>query len=267
MEDEDWELWEKFGMYHLAMKINSFKLLGYKTITFDRLHKGALIEDSIKDIEFIINEVAVIRSMTEMTPNISSKLLSFKKNEPFTWIEGNYIVQNAPNGKAIDFWSCHQILDGRILIDVDQRKDISDKIGTKGLDKYVKWALEVIPEQIGKKVVKVVGIFPGKSEPAQKMVLPQQSYLVTKKESTKYHGIFATYPPANPYFSINNPSLLQTTIKSSMRGKDSGKLSQIATAILLERDKNGLFKTKKDLYNRVKELEGVVFSEFLMFED
>mgnify|MGYP005849614035 CR=1 FL=1 len=262
-------IWEKFGSCYLAMKINSLVKLGCDRVSLKKLHQGAWFADNFSDLMVRLKPVSLVQSASPMHKNQPSRLLALKTREPFDWTTGSFVVWNAPAGEAIDSWACYETDDECLVIDVDQRKAVGKKVGPKELKLLVERARAMIPTTIeGKEVSCIVGIFSGKAELAQKMEIPASSFLVTKAQSVAYHGIFASYGPANPYRSVNDPDLTQSTLASMMRGKDSATLPSIARKILEERNSKR-FVSEEDLRNRPSlcgQLEGIKFSEFLEFD-
>jgi len=267
MKDPDWVLWENFGACYHAMKINSFLRLGFKKIHLHQLHKGAVIHEEINDLQVCLKEVSLVRSSVPMNPKLPANLMRFKEyGNSFDWSSGSFVVWNEHDGEGIDSWSCYHLPDGKLVIDGDQRKAVSGKLGTKPLADLVGNALAVLPTEIeNKDIFRIVGVFSGKAEQAKKLAFPKNAYVVTKEVSAKYHGIFSSYPPANPYISINDPGLTQSTLVSTMRGQNSATFPALTKEILDER-KSGRFTSEEDLRARVKGLDKIEFSEFILFE-
>lgn len=222
-DEEQWQLWEKFGACYHAMKINSFVRLGITEISIGELHQGADLRPEIRDIRVKLKPVKVIRSGTPMNPKLEPVLRSFRVGSPFDWTNFSYVVLNAPDGEGIDIWTCYEgIVDGTVIVDADQRKAISKPAQTEILKEIVEKAFGILPDEVkGKRVVKIIGCMmitserktkePKLSKPKSKdlkpskskqLTIPESTYLVTKRQggSLSWH-FFILWSCESCYFN------------------------------------------------------------------
>ena len=114
-----------------------------------------------------------------------------------------------------------------------------------------------------------IGIFSiGGTFDSAKTELLANSFVVGRRETSKYYGVFSSHPVVSPYVNVNDPLVLQTWILRCLSGVDGDLLRLFSKGVVEERRK-GNFKNQEDLVERLRGefdfIDNVQFSPFLLY--
>lgn len=251
-DEEDWLLWEHFGVAEKAMSQNALLYLGRNSCPFSELRRGAVTSHQLKGTVINLEPASIFRSNEPLAIDTQTIVSQYKRPEvKKTWTNGKLIVMNGSNGEGIDIWSRVPIHNSKsFLLELDSRKREAKKLTTKVLERYYSKAKSVIPTICNQDQI-AVGIISVASEFDDRTPLPEDCYVVSRSQIKDYFGIFANHPIVWPYVNVNDPLMNQSWIQSTLSGKTTEILSEFSRIVVEERRK-GPFKDESDLKSRVK---------------
>jgi hypothetical protein len=201
-EKPAWQIWEIFGAYFHALRINALLILGFDTVKIGELFDGSLLKVS-DNIALKLRPMEVICSKEEYSEDLGPIIHDSDNIEDSrNWIEEGLVVLNAVSGEGIDIYFSLANKNGKHVIITDQRKRDSNKLGTTSITKLLSKAR--ITPNIPDAVVYPC-IFSVFAYPAINMInIPDKSIIVTSKESEEYFASLWYHPAASPYIHIND---------------------------------------------------------------
>jgi hypothetical protein len=265
---QPWQLWEKFGAYFYALRMNAFLILGKSCVSIGEFLKGALIAENIRDIEINLAPANVFFSQdsfgADTTFSISKQ---HNKQEKVDWIKKRCVKVNGDNGEGVDiFFAQGNAVDNSPIIFVDQRKRAYGKFHQSQTKSFLD-KLSIRPESLPSALM-IRGVMNCVSLDAlgTDFSVPSGCYLMSRKQSKIFHGSLAYHPACSPYVSIN--SSCKTALKTLFLGTEKA-VNQAVEKILGKRKETSYgFQNREDLQNfLVEEKEDVqlIDDDFLEF--
>eukprot|EP01125_Pyxidicula_operculata_P012989 TRINITY_DN4278_c1_g1_i1.p1 TRINITY_DN4278_c1_g1~~TRINITY_DN4278_c1_g1_i1.p1 ORF type:complete len:570 (+),score=29.88 TRINITY_DN4278_c1_g1_i1:178-1710(+) len=203
---EPWVLWEKFGACFHALRINSFLVLGYKSVPFSYLCSGALMNDCTEEVN--LRPVKIIRSSIKYDEEIPERIgVITNPSEVYNWVKGDnhcgVVVLNAPGGEGLDIFFALERTHGKgYVICVDQRKRVSQGIGKKGAKDLLEEE-NILPDCC-KDATLIRGLFnPYPHFKVSASELPSNCFVVSYSTTYNYHLSLYTHPASSPCININ----------------------------------------------------------------
>ena len=239
-----WQLWEVFGAYFHALRINSIIIVGRSVGKVKRLFKGAIVNGCEDEVE--LRPMLVMETEDQFSADMSSPLISRKGHyrERHDWLKEGYVVINGDGGKGVDlFFALKKVNspDGYVVF-ADQRKRVGgSNLGKVGVSNLLQKAL-IMPRFFTADSTLVRCLFScvtyAKIEADD---LAGNSIVVAYGQNRKYHGTLWTHPASSPFIKINTDPL--SYIKMVLSGKDKDKLAEA----ILERRKTVTFSSSAEL--------------------
>ncbi len=206
---EPWHLWELFGAYFHAARINALQVIGKRVMKACKLFSGALVNGCIDKV--VLRPVRVFRAAAacqygeDLGDEISRMANEAEKRH---WITGDQgigtVVVNGSNGQGVDIFFCFK-REGtdQYLVCVDQRKRVAKALGQKVAVDLLECARGQTPSILEGAVV-IAGLcsmFPNYHGDAD--TLPSNSFVVSRSCSGLYHGGLAGHPASRPFVDVN----------------------------------------------------------------
>jgi hypothetical protein len=230
---EPWHLWELFGAYFHAARINALQVLGHTTVKFRDICGGALVKGCVEMVR--LRPVKVFRAAFQFGRDTGNTIAQFgHPQQQGHWITGEAdgvgsVVVNGTNGQGVDIFFCLQkeSCSAEYVVCVDQRKRVPKSLDTKVASDLIEHARASLPAVLVNPTM-VVGLcsmypsFGGDTES-----LPDNSFVVSRNCSGAYHGGLAGHPASRPIVAVN------TDTKASIQMflcKDAPKVAQAICA-------------------------------------
>jgi hypothetical protein len=232
---QPWQLWEKFGAYFYALRINSFLVLGKSQVTVGELLNGALIAEDIRSVQIQLVPTSVFTSQDAFGADTSSEISrQHNPKKVVDWIKSGYIVINGDGGEGVDiFFAQRNAVEDQVVVFVDQRKRTQGKFHSDTarsiLDKLI-----VCPEFLQESALVDRGVMNCVSLAAfGKEAVPPGCYLMSREQSAIFHGSLAYHPACIPCVSINTSC--KTALKTVLTGRSSTAVDRAAEKLVRKR--------------------------------
>jgi hypothetical protein len=198
---EPWHLWELFGAFDHAARINALQVIGESVVEFSKICIGALVNGCAERVR--LRPVRVFRAATtcQYGKHLGDEIAKAGHgHEKCHWITGDSgigsVVVNGTNGQGVDIFFCFPTESvGNYIVCVDQRKRVAKVLGTKvaaDLIEYVR-ALTPVVLKDATVIAGLCSMFPNYRN--DEAALPDSSFVVTRNCSDAYHGWLDTLHP------------------------------------------------------------------------
>lgn len=237
---EPWQLWETFGACFHAIRINSFLVLGSRTVSVSQLF--GVGSDKTSDITVQLRPVEVFRSADALSNELGVTLRE-ATNATYTrqWIgenkgEAGVVVINGIGGAGVDvFFSLpleHKDTAKveNYMVFLDQRKRVATN--TMALSTANDWIAKARAAYTDDNtVVGLFSMFPRAEIPAND--LPDVSFVISKAQTKAYHGSFWSHPAACPFVDLQEDNT--TTLCLLLKGGNEVDRKALAREIIARR--------------------------------
>ena len=219
-----WKLWEVFGAYFHALRINSMIIVGKKILKLFELFKGALINGCTDEI--VLKPMLVMETEDKFSIDIPATIRrkgnSLEKRD---WLTDGLVIINGEGGKGVDIFFAlkKNSADGHVIC-VDQRKRVAVKTFGKKTANDLMDKARIIPSILSNAdtvVPCIFSCFASSTIPIENM--SRNSVIVTFSQSQNYHGCLNTHPASSPSVNINADSI--SYIQMLFSGKDARLLA------------------------------------------
>lgn len=248
---EPWQLWEKFGAYFHAARINALQILGEEVVPFSRIITGALKNGC--DAKVKLRPMEVFVTSTEFDVKISENIPQFQHTS-FTvnWVGGDrgvgYVVVNGAGGRGVDIFFALELASGprSYVVCTDQRKREAKCLGKVRASSLIEKA-RVTPEIAGVQnvIVGLFSLFPHFDQAAED--LPLDSFVVAYEQSGPYHGSLQFHPASSPCVCLNDDPT--SSLCMILQGRDK----RDAANAIVRRRQNARFQTVRELQEFLRE--------------
>jgi hypothetical protein len=248
---QPWQLWEKFGAYFYALRINSLIVIGRNEVYLSQLLHGAIMTDDILELKVQLIPTKVFSSfdiLQEETPRFIS--CKGNVNEKMDWSTGECIVVNGDSGPGVDiFFALRSYDSSRVIFFLDQRKRIHGSFTLAQALKDLE-AARIIPCVLGSSnIINIQGVLNCLPDAGfTKERLPDFSFIVTRKELPFFYGSLAIHPACSPLLHVNVAN--KSALEYIFTGKDSKKLVDVV--LQKRKDPEGGFESIESLDQFVK---------------
>ncbi|KAI3655415.1 hypothetical protein MP638_000215, partial [Amoeboaphelidium occidentale] len=214
---EPWKLWEKFGAYFHALRINALLIIGVSKAKISEIFPDTLINCRLDD-ELLLKPTAVLHSSDALDVCSTPEIGVFgHPSEKHNWLDENIVVVNASGGKGVDIFFALKTTYGRTVVFLDQRKRVASTALSIGrinsLLNSTRLKLPFLPRDS----LVIACLFNCLvSASVWSTSLPLNSIVVTKRNLEAYHGSLYTHPAAAPFVDINHDPV--TYIKMVLDG-------------------------------------------------
>jgi hypothetical protein len=227
-----WQLWEVFGAYFHALRINSFIIVGHSVVKVKQLFKGAIVNGCEDEVE--LRPMQVMETTDKLSTDMSSPIIRRKGNdvERHDWLKEGLVIINGDGGEGVDVFFAlkKKSLDAYVLF-TDQRKRVAgNNLGKIGASNLLQKA-SIMPRILPANNTLVTCLFSCvvyaniRAED-----LAENSIVVAYGQNQRYHGTLYTHPASSPFVKINTDPI--SYIQMLFSSKDKRKL---AYAILAQR--------------------------------
>jgi hypothetical protein len=247
---QPWQLWEKFGAFFYALRINSLIIIGNTSVLCSQILHGAKMTDDIVDICVNLLPTKVFWSANHLDANTPRHVQRLgNAHERIDWTSGGSIILNGVSGVGVDIFFALPITDDpkRRVLFVDQRKRIYGSFGLSQVKEYLESARirpMVLDDAI---VIRGVTNFLPRANFTEKS-LPPFSFVVARKESCVFHGSLSFHPACSPMTQINIAH--RTALKQVFKGRDSENFIDIV--LQKRKEPDGGFNNMDSLEQFVK---------------
>ncbi len=206
---EPWHLWELFGAFYHAARINALQITGKAVVKFSKVCGGALVNGCAERVR--LRPVRVFRAATtcQYGKDLGDEIAKAGHgHEKCHWISGDggigSVVVNGSNGQGVDIFFCFPTESvGNYVVCVDQRKRVAKALGTKVSADLIEYARALTPAVL-KDATVIAGLcsmFPNYRR--DEATLPDNSFVVSRNCSNAYHGGLAGHPASRPFVTVN----------------------------------------------------------------
>ncbi|KAI3632076.1 hypothetical protein MIR68_009912 [Amoeboaphelidium protococcarum] len=227
-----WQLWEVFGAYYHALRINSLIIVSGSQCRVSDLLKGALYNLS-SDFEVELKPMRVMETADKFSKSMK-QLVGRKghENEQHDWLNEGLVLINGEGGAGVDlFYALKKFESDGYVVITDQRKRTGGSdLGAARLNSLLENA-RIMPDIIASNSCVIPCLFScitnanvGESD------LPEPSVVVSYSQSQQYHGTLFTHPASSPFVNVNKDPI--SFILMLLSGNDK---RTVAEAILLRR--------------------------------
>ncbi|KAI3643840.1 hypothetical protein MP228_010004 [Amoeboaphelidium protococcarum] len=247
-----WQLWEVFGAYYHALRINSLLIVGRPIVQVKELFKGAIVNGCEDYVQ--LKPMLVMETDDHFSADISSTSFGRKGNnsERHDWLREGLVVVNGEGGQGVDLFFAlqKQSSDGYVVF-TDQRKRVGgNNLGLVGISNLLQKA-QIMPRILASNSTLVTCLFSCVAEANVRATdLAENSVVVVYRQSRRYHGTLWTHPASSPFVRINTDPV--SYIQMVLAGRDKRKL---AGAILVQRETHP--------FTSINELEAFVHQQQL----
>jgi hypothetical protein len=247
---QPWQLWERFGAYFYALRVNALLLLGRSVISVREFLNGALVATDIANIKIKLVLAQVFLCKTafgpETIPHISSRHDTL---DGIDWIERGFIVVNGNGGGGVDIFFAETVAaDNTVIVFLDQRKRVYGKLHSCKINSILD-RMSIIPDFLKTSALVVNGVMSCVSIEAlgKNFEFPlRRSFLISREQSIAFHGSLAYHPACNPCVSINTSS--KTALKTAFKGTTDKGIDKVVEKVLSKRKEiSGGFHTREEL--------------------
>ncbi len=148
---EPWHLWELFGAFYHAARINALQVIGESVVKFSKICDGALMNGCVERV--VLRPVRVFRAATtcQYGKHLGDEIAKAGHgHEKCHWITGDSgigsVVVNGTNGQGVDIFFCFPSESvGNYVVCVDQRKRVAKVLGTKVAADLIEYARALTP--------------------------------------------------------------------------------------------------------------------------
>ena len=251
---QQWQLWEMFGVWYEAMRINSLLYLGHEEVAVSRLYEGCTINGCEQRV--CLEPVTIMKLEAKSVEQLSDerKLTSC-------------IFLNCDGGDGHDYFFHLKVAENKHVMIKNQRKRKHGAMGVKSISHLVRSAIEAPPKYSSSDDV-VVGICSllATSKPSADD-LPVNSYFLGIHNLKQYHGSFVYHPAATPLINVHYAGL--SDLKHVLTGSEINK-GKVAVKMLESLQKSATTVSRDECQALLKKLNAelsvdVVFNEFAMF--
>jgi hypothetical protein len=231
---EAWRLWEKFGAYFHALRINALLIIEQEDVTVYDLFNCALINCSVTQ-KLVLRPTVVIQSRDDLDSRTTAEVgLVGEPSEKHNWIDEGCIVLNGFAGRGVDVFFALKTVTGITVVFLDQGKRVAgptlNSASVRPLIDHTRLKLNFLPED---SIVVACFFSCLVSANVESEKLPSNSIVVSKQNLENYHGSLFTHPAAAPFVDINNDRI--TYIKMVLEG-NSGDVGKVAERIVARRN-------------------------------
>jgi hypothetical protein len=252
---EPWHLWELFGAFYHAARINALQVIGKSVMKFSEICGGALVNGCVERVK--LRPVRVFRAAEtcKYGKDLGDEIAKAGHgHEKCHWISGDNgigsVVVNGTNGQGVDIFFCFPTeIVGNYVVCVDQRKRVAKALGTKVAADLIEYARALTPVVL-KDATVIAGLcsmFPNYLN--DEATLPDNSFVVSRNCSNSYHGGLAGHPASRPFVAVN------TDARAWIQMFLSAKAPEVAKAICEQRARKP-FQSFEELEAFVLEIRG-----------
>jgi hypothetical protein len=200
-----WMLWEDFGAYFHALRINAFLIIRKYEIKVKELFNGAMVNGC--DIEVLLKPMKVKRTRDRISDQLKCTICEKDNVEiQHNWLEDGLVVINGESGQGVDIFFSLKTVDGKIIVITDQRKRDSKKLGTLSINTLLEKA-KIIPNVDHLLVIPCLfSVFANPRISSEDLLL--NSVFVCSKQSSDYFSLFRAHPAASPFIFINDTTAI-----------------------------------------------------------
>ena len=228
-----WQLWEVFGAYYHALRINSLIIVDRSVVKVKQLFKGAIVNGCEDEVE--LRPMLVMETEDKFSTDMSSPMIGRKGNynERHDWLKEGLVVINGEGGEGVDvFYVLQKKSSDGYVVFTDQRKRVGgNNLGQIGVSNLLQKA-SIMPRILAANSTLVACLFSCVIYANVSAVdLAKNSIVVAYGQNQRYHGTLWTHPASSPFVKINSDPI--SYIQMVFSGKDKRKL---ADAVLVQRE-------------------------------
>jgi hypothetical protein len=205
---QPWQLWEKFGAYFYALRINSFLILGKSCVALGVFLSGAEVATDISDVEIKLAPAKVFVCQNTFGAKTTSQIYRQRNLlEVVDWIQTGCIALNGDSGEGVDiFFAERNFIDNKPVVFLDQRKRVHGKFHPSTA-KTCFAKLAICPEFLKQDALIVRGVMNCISIDSlgNEFAVPPGCYLMSREQSMIFHGSLAYHPACTRALQSTHP--------------------------------------------------------------
>ncbi|KAJ3002138.1 UNVERIFIED_CONTAM: hypothetical protein HDU68_006433 [Siphonaria sp. JEL0065] len=236
-----WALWEVFGAYFHALRINAMIIVGRPVVKLSALFKGALVCGCDEEVELLPTKVIEYDDKfgSSIGKEIGRKGRVLEKHD---WLKEGLVVINGEDGEGVDiFFALKKKGQDRYIICLDQRKRVA---GSQDLLSSAR----IFPAALGD--VTVVPLLFSSLVSTNVKDLPSDAVVVTYAQLQSYHGGLWLHPASSPCVNVNRDPV--SYIKMVLTGT-SQDIQRAANGLIEQREKRS-FETIESIADAVQKI-------------
>ena len=218
-----WALWEVFGAYFHALRINSMIIVGRPVLQLSELFTGALVRGC--DVEVELLPTTVIQCDQNYRKDISATIgrrgYSLEKHN---WLDEGLVVINGENGKGVDiFFSLKKHADIGHIVCLDQRKRVAGpNLGEQSISNLLA-STSILPTSLEEHygpITVVPLLFSCLRTTNIDELNVENGVVVTYNQTKVYHSGLWIHPASSPCVNVNTDPVSYISMVLSGPPKD-----------------------------------------------
>ena len=243
-----WALWEVFGAYFHALRINAMIIIGNNSVKASELFLGAIVAGCEFEVE--LSPTKVFRTNEKFSEDIK-KEVGRKGNEAekVNWTEGGSVIINGDNGKGLDLFFALKKKNKDIVIFEDSRKRASGTdLGPDRIAGFLK-SSSIMPLNLGNvEVVPMLFSSLVGTSITKDNIKIRNAVVVTYSQLQSYHKGLLLHPASSPCVNVNKDPATYLKMVLSGKRRDIEKV----TCGLVSRKRS--FESIPEFYDAVKRI-------------
>ncbi|KAF0707818.1 Aste57867_6533 [Aphanomyces stellatus] len=217
-----WSLWEDFGAYFHALRINAVIIIGKPVIKVSELFMGALVSGCNEQVQ--LSPTKVMEYDEKFGSSIEAEIgRKWNSLEKFNWLTGGFVVINGENGRGVDIFFALKKRDSNgYVVCLDQRNRVADtSLGSVGTMKLLSSA-KIEPTNLGAlyEPITVIPLLFSSLRPVNVQELAEKNAVVVSySQMEAYHHGLWLHPASSPCVNVNKDPV--TYIKMVLTGNTS----------------------------------------------
>ncbi|KAF0718239.1 Aste57867_1808 [Aphanomyces stellatus] len=184
-----WALWEVFGAYFHALRINAMMIIGKPVVTLSELFKGALVKGCCDQVQLIPTNV--LHRYGNM-------------QDQYNWLTDGLVVINGENGAGVDiFFALKKYNQQGYVVCVDQRNSAATTLDSKLISKLLLAAAKQ-PTELREPITVVPMLFSCFRTGNVEELAFENAVVVTYNQMNAYHSGLWLHPASSPFVNVND---------------------------------------------------------------
>ncbi|KAH9081413.1 hypothetical protein LEN26_021296 [Aphanomyces euteiches] len=226
-----WSLWEVFGAYFHALRINAMIIVGKPVVKVSELFKGALLIGCDDQVQLSPTKVMEYDDKfgSSIEPVIGRKGNSL---ETHNWMTEGLVVINGEHEKGVDiFFALKKIQDNGYVVCLDQRKRVAGtNLGSVGISKLLSSA-SIVPTALGNSyepITVVPLLFSSLRSTNVQELKGHNGVVVSYAQMYTYHHGLWLHPASSPFVNVNKDPVSYIKMLLTGSGED---IQTVATRV------------------------------------
>ncbi|KAF0698997.1 Aste57867_10419 [Aphanomyces stellatus] len=198
-----WALWEVFGAYFHALRINAMIIIGKPVVMVSELFKGALVKGCCDQVQLI--PTRVLQCADKYGSDIPQVISRYgNTQDQYNWLTHGLVVINGDNGVGVDICFALKKYNQRgYVVCEDQRKRTATSLDPKLISKLL-WSAAIQPKELHEPITVVPMLFSCLRDGKVDDLAFENAVVVTYNQMKAYHSGLWLHPASSPFVNVNN---------------------------------------------------------------